>query len=749
MSWLRCMKVALDELWAHVLWLQSENHRLLDRLNRATEVHGRALEENARLKLEASELRRLFGDMQFDAGVDDGISSMNDLEDNVVSCYTAHLTTETTNQKKLHFTSPTRFGSKSSNDFFFFFFFDPCDSLFRSAPFYAVCRAREGGSLSDLNRLSLLPRAVFFSLPHVSELSSALSLRHFRSDLSSEARGFHDVAARMAAPLRGGGRSAFGGSGGLRSFFSYRIFISAMFLILFLATLSALFYPHQDSTLPSSGSTYVHHTYVALNSDPLKTRLDLIYKQANDHIALVNAYAAYARKLKLDISRQLNLFDDLAKNFSDLSTKPNYRTSLFEPEGAMDEDVLRQFEKEVKDRVKIARLMIAESKENYDNQLKIQKLKDTIFAVNDLLIKAKKNGALASEIAARSTPKSLHCLAMRLVGEKIAHPEKYKDEEPEPEFEDPTLYHYVIVSDNVIAVSVVVNSVVKNALDPSKHVFHIVTDKMIVAALKVWFKMRPVPGGAHVEIKVIEDFPFLNASYVPVLRQLKLAKFRNSKIGGENSSRDDASTNSKNSNTLSVLDHLRFYLPEMYPKLHKILFLEDDVVVQKDLTGLWNIDMSGKVNGAVETCFGPFHRYAQYLNFSHPLIKEKFNPKACAWAYGMNIFDLDAWRREKRTEEYHYWQSLNEDWTLWGSGTLPAGLVSFSSTTKSLDKSWHVLGLGYNPGISMDEINNAAVIHYNGKMKPWLDIALNQYKNLWTKYVDNDMEFVQMCNFGL
>ncbi|PKI75577.1 hypothetical protein CRG98_003978 [Punica granatum] len=553
----------------------------------------------------------------------------------------------------------------------------------------------------------------------------------------------------MAVPLRGGGggRSAFGGSGGLRSFFSYRIFISAVFFLLFLATLSALFTSHHDSVLPSSGNTYVHHTYMALNSDPLKTRLDLIYKQANDHITLINAYAAYARKLKLDISRQLKQFDDLAKNFSDLSTKPNYRASLFETQGAVDEDVLRQFEKEVKDRVKIVRLMISESKENYDNQLKIQKLKDTIFAVNDLRVKAKKNGAFASAIAARSTPKSLHCLTMRLVGERIANPEKYKDEEPDPEFEDPTLYHYAIASDNVIAVSVVVNSVIKNAEEPWKHVFHIVTDRMNVAAMKVWFKMRPVQGGARVEIKVIEDFPFLNASYVPVLRQLEFAKFRTLKIGGENSS--SASMNSKNSNNLSMLDHLQFYLPEMYPKLHKILYLEDDVVVQKDLTGLWNIDMNGKVNGAVETCFGPFHRYAQYLNFSHPLIKEKFNPKACAWAYGMNIFDLDTWRRDKCTEEYHYWQNLNEDWTLWSSGTLPPGLMTFYSTTKSLDKSWHVLGLGYNPGISMDEINNAAVIHYNGNMKPWLDIALNQYKSLWTKYVDNDMEFVQMCNFGL
>lgn len=96
-----------------------------------------------------------------------------------------------------------------------------------------------------------------------------------------------------------------------------------------------------------------------------------------------------------------------------------------------------------------------------------------------------------------------------------------------------------------------------------------------------------------------------------------------------------------------------------------------------------------------------------------------------------------------------YFIYQNEDLTMWKSGMLPPGLITFYTATKSLDKSWHVLGLGYNPSISMDEINNAAVIHYSGSMKPWLDIALNQYKNLWTKYVDNDMEFVQMCNFGL
>ncbi|KAG5624093.1 hypothetical protein H5410_009311 [Solanum commersonii] len=547
----------------------------------------------------------------------------------------------------------------------------------------------------------------------------------------------------MAVAVRGGR----GGGSALRNFFSYRIFVSAMFTLLFLATLSVLFSSHHDSTI---GNAYLHRSLVSLSSDPWKTRLDLIHKQANDHVALVNAYAAYARKLKLEIAKQLKMFEDLAQNFSDLQSKQNYRSKLFDTDGPLDDDSLKQFEKEVKDKVKFARLLIADSKESYDNQLKIQKLKDTIFAVNELFVKAKKNGAFASSIAAKSTPKSLHCLAMRLMEERISHPEKYRDEDPKPEYEDPTLYHYAIFSDNVIAVSVVVNSVIKNAEEPWKHVFHVVTDRMNLAAMKVWFKMRPIQQ-AHIEIKSVEDFTFLTSSYVPVLKQLESAKLQNFYFqnSAENATKDVNNMKFKNPKYLSMLNHLRFYLPEMYPTLHRILFLDDDVVAQKDLTALWTIDLDGKVNGAVETCFGSFHRYSQYLNFSHPLVREKFNPKACAWAFGMNIFDLDAWRREKCTEQYHYWQNLNEDRTLWRLGTLPAGLMTFFSKTKSLDKSWHVLGLGFNPSVSMDEIHKAAVIHYNGDMKPWLDIALNQYKELWTKYIDSEMEFVQMCNFGV
>jgi alpha-1,4-galacturonosyltransferase len=248
---------------------------------------------------------------------------------------------------------------------------------------------------------------------------------------------------------------------------------------------------------------------------------------------------------------------------------------------------------------------------------------------------------------------------MRLMEECIAHSETCAQDKPVPELEDPKLYHYAIFSDNVIATSVVVNSLIKNCKDPKKHVLHIVTDKMNLAAMRTWFKLRP-PGKAHIDVKAVEDYKFLNSSYVPVLRQLESANLQRFYFENkmENATKDSSNMKFRNPKYLSMLNHLRFYLPEMYPNLHRILFLDDDIVVQKDLTGLWEIDMNGKVNGAVETCFGSFHRYDKYMNFSHPLIKARINPKACGWAYGMNFFDLDAWRREKSTEEYHYWQNL-------------------------------------------------------------------------------------------
>ncbi|KAL8544932.1 hypothetical protein ACS0TY_005224 [Phlomoides rotata] len=114
----------------------------------------------------------------------------------------------------------------------------------------------------------------------------------------------------------------------------------------------------------------------------------------------------------------------------------------------------------------------------------------------------------------------------------------------------------------------------------------------------------------------------------------------------------------RNPKYLSIMNQLRFYLPEIFPKLDKVLFLDDDIVVQKDLTGLWSLDLKGKVIGVVETSGESFHRFDRYLNFSKPLISKTFSPRACGWVFGMNIFDLTERRKQNITEVYHKWQNL-------------------------------------------------------------------------------------------
>ncbi|KAF9622280.1 hypothetical protein IFM89_031083 [Coptis chinensis] len=116
---------------------------------------------------------------------------------------------------------------------------------------------------------------------------------------------------------------------------------------------------------------------------------------------------------------------------------------------------------------------------------------------------------------------------------------------------------------------------------------------------------------------MFENFSWLNASYVPVMKQLQ-----------------DSDT--KKTTSLEVV-------MEKFSPPKKVVFLDDDVVVQKDLAPLFSIDLNGNENGAVETLarFG-----AGYTNVDPQMIEKgvvlHFNGNSKSWLkIGMESLPLD------------------------------------------------------------------------------------------------------------
>lgn len=333
------------------------------------------------------------------------------------------------------------------------------------------------------------------------------------------------------------------------------------------------------------------------------------------------------------------------------------------------------------------------------------------------------------ELAARTTPKGLHCLSMQLTAEYFELQSEEKELPGQDKLLQQDLLHFVVFSDNVLACAVVVNSTVFTATEPEKVVLHIVTDSLNHPAISMWFLLNP-PGGATIEILNMDNFKWLDTDYDSRLKNQGL--------------RDPRYT--------SPLNHLRFYLPDIFPGLNKILLLDHDVVVQRDLSALWDVDMNGMVVAAVETCQegeSSFHRMDMFINFSDPMIAKEFDVKACTWAFGMNVFDLQEWRRQSLTSVYNKYLQLGFERPLWSAGTLPLAWVTFYNRTVPLDRRWHALGLGHDPSIEHANIKRSAVIHYDGAMKPWMDIGIGRYKGYWSKFVKYDDPHLQRCNIHL
>ncbi|KAG9483793.1 hypothetical protein GDO78_009621 [Eleutherodactylus coqui] len=164
------------------------------------------------------------------------------------------------------------------------------------------------------------------------------------------------------------------------------------------------------------------------------------------------------------------------------------------------------------------------------------------------------------------------------------------------------------------------------------------------------------------------------------------------------------------------LTFARFYLPDLVPAVEKIIYLDDDVIVQ----GTYN--------------------YIGYFDYKKETIR-KLGMKAstCSFNPGVFVANLTEWKRQNITRQLEKWMELDiaeelYSKTLAGSITAPPLLIVFYKMHSSIDPMWHVRHLGSSTGkrYSIQFVYSARLLHWNGHFKPWGRAA--SYSEIWEKW---------------
>ncbi|XP_068107974.1 glycosyltransferase 8 domain-containing protein 1 [Hyperolius riggenbachi] len=200
------------------------------------------------------------------------------------------------------------------------------------------------------------------------------------------------------------------------------------------------------------------------------------------------------------------------------------------------------------------------------------------------------------------------------------------------------------------------------------------------------------------------------------------------------------------------LTFARYYLPDLLPGVEKVIYLDDDIIVQGDIVELYKTPLKlGHAAAFSEDCdsvtskflvrgAGNQYNYIGYFDYKKDTIR-KLGMKAntCSFNPGVFVANLTEWRRQNITKQLEKWMELDlteelYSKTLAGSITAPPLLIVFYKMHSSIDPMWHVRHLGSSTGkrYSLQFLNAARLLHWNGHFKPWG--RASSYSDIWEKW---------------
>ena len=170
---------------------------------------------------------------------------------------------------------------------------------------------------------------------------------------------------------------------------------------------------------------------------------------------------------------------------------------------------------------------------------------------------------------------------------------------------------------------------------------------------------------------------------------------------------------------LTYFIYSQFYISKYFSNYKKIVFMEPDQLVKKDLALLWEKVWREDIKlAAVKSNAG--EKTLETLRLIYP------NEETKTFNSGVVVVDTEYWNKNNFTELCikECIKQKNANGTRYNFYQEGAMNIALQKEFTELDKSYNCMGLGWDLNVNKEDIEDAVILHWNGNHKPWLDCGL-------------------------
>lgn len=189
---------------------------------------------------------------------------------------------------------------------------------------------------------------------------------------------------------------------------------------------------------------------------------------------------------------------------------------------------------------------------------------------------------------------------------------------------------------------------------------------------------------------------------------------------------------------ITVATYFRIFLVDILPvNIDKVLYIDCDLIVRKDITELWNTDISNYAIACVEdTC-------SNVTGIEDPYIRLQYDKKYSYFNAGVILFNLAYWRKHDIQSKCIEFIQQNPDKLIYYDQDVLNAILY--DKKKFISFTWNTQEGFYRKKRRIREsawaeidkyLADPAILHYLGKRKPWHANAGYPLRDEWFHYLD-------------